>query len=348
MGNTKANTGVEWFDVSNYECLNELTVGEFCHELYTRIFILRIIDDPQNEIMAHYASWIPVLNGDVVLDYAFAPAPTTTIKLTDDDCLCQASEKTELGVVPLTKQHFDGISEYINKAQFKLNLPVVENVKSIYDNICEQCQHKLKISAKADSRKSKHQAISMGIFCEPCATNLVKKHKAIIKPIEQITTCSCEKSKASFVDFNYYFNKKGNVLRVDLESFTNEELLQHFSFQIEKMRDHFNVPEPTANKHRKLIKDALKYKLIPVFDLLIQDKQPLIFNGITGLSGCELTHEKLSQLVFNEDDAGRDRDWVRKELKEYRKRMLAPFAIEQVLADIKSKPSILKMKVCDL
>ena len=344
MPKKKRAEDITWFNISNYEVLADLTVGEFCRELSNRVFLWDTQKKGNDKnLLVFFTPWLQVLDGKIELGYGL-PSAIDTLGLTDPDNLFISAEKLNLGVKLVTQKLLDGIHEYSHKSQFLFSFP---DINKVNEELCFECSCLLMSISRTHSDGMFD--INPNHFCTPCINNMALnqlKYNLILK--DHDTCLSSSESESTFIDLNYYLNRKGNLLTIDLETYSDEELIKQLRSELPKFRALLKIPEPTikyqkktTNNHlQQMIKNAFTYQLIPVLDLKLFQFLPSFHSPNTTIENKTVFHEQILDLVFK-DDENRDKDWMRKTLiKKYMNPLLDPDVIKNILTYVKVTPSL--------
>ena len=339
MPKKKRAEDITWFNISNYKVLADLTVGEFCRELSNRIFLWDTQEKGnEKDLLVFFIPWLAVLNGEIELDYRI-PCGIDTLGLTDPDNLFFSAEKSNLGVKLVTQKLLDGIHEYSHKPQYLISITDINKIKNV---LCENCSHNLMEKSKGHIEDIIH--LNAAIFCFPCLEKIITEHQ--IEMHGYSTNVISSTSVNKFIDLNHYLNKKGNLLSIDLETYSDEELVNQLRSELPKFRALLNTPEPTikyqkktTNNHlRQMIKSSFTYQVIPVLDLKLLQFLPEIYSSNITTQNKTVTHEQILNLVFK-DDEKRDRDWMKKTLqKMYIDPLLEKGVINKILTYVQKDP----------
>ena len=222
MDKRKRASDIKWFDISNYEPLEDLTVGEFCREIHNRITIWNSREQPI-ESLPYFGAWLPVLKGKVILSYS-VPCSIDTLQSNEKDCLCKSEDILGLGITPVNQRLLNGIYEYSHKPQYLLS---IDNPEHFRTSLCVKCDATFRLKYKNHNENGFE--INLAVFCDSCIKNIAMRFPKQISPLNINSPCCNTDDKtfpSNFIDLNHYLNRKGNLLRIDLETFTDDELIE--------------------------------------------------------------------------------------------------------------------------
>jgi len=351
---------LDWFDISQYEKFNELTIRELFNELTFRVRLYNnIYSDDEYEGFYPTDEWLsiltkkPIVTNQLSLDTINNYIPSSKL-----DCSCGSPNS---GVKLASPADISLQEHYLQTQHYILNLSTPEKMNIwadiIHSNSCDYCFHK--VSNIFRDQEEHPKPASFTNFCTQCQEGIIPQELhdelLIAVPKERIQR-NCDICNYEHVNTSFDQDLDFNLLAIDFKNKTNEELIDAFNFQINKFRTKLNIPEPQIdNKSRpkvanKYFKDIINNKVIPFLDLMLWELWCAGFSESRRhlLSVVELplkTNQYLQGNVLldslfppsNQTDyEAKDTDWISKHKRSIQKVYLNPNILDNNQAFLRS------------
>lgn len=260
---------LDWFKLKNYDCLLDLTLQQLLDQLLFRIqFYSTIEEDPEDtfHIFPNTDEWQGIISGKPIVRV------TSKSELKKDNCKCL----TELpGISALTDcelRHYATVTEltdeepeYIVKASSVFG-------KGFTENLCDECFQLFADEVESEFYQENDSYINFKSLCQ-CCQSYVEQHQlkqAYHLPSMPNKCKTCNPYTAVFHGSDV--TRDDLLLRLNLEDYTDTELISMFSDVLKESRKVFNIKEPSrvnSGKAELYFKNIIRQKIIPYLDIRI-------------------------------------------------------------------------------
>lgn len=354
-----------WFELENYDGLLELTLQQLLEQLLFRInFYLTIEEDKEDSfyIFPNTEEWQSILSGTPIVKI------TLTSEVKKDHCQC-LTEFPGISALSNTEvQHYASVVEgseeeppYIVKAACALD-------DEFATSLCVECLTLFGEEVNSDSFDENESYIAFNELCKGCQVYVDKYNnkQPYHLPYMPKKCNTCNPYTAVFHGSDV--TCEDLLLKLNLEAFTNIELMSQFSDLLRESRATLKISEPNrinAGKAELYFKNIIRQKIIPYLDIRIwtiykhvKENDPLreIYQDDLYAPECfQFEHsvsiiKKLSFTVFKRilfnDEESKDEYYVRQQLhKEYFIEYLSYKNINIAQLYLRNNPSFREQKV---
>jgi len=254
-----------WFSLKNYEVFHSLTIEQILLELEFRVmfFIDYTSDDEEsNEGWLHTKASLleQVMKGTIL-----------------------SADLSELAFPTVTENAAIRDKNDPEPVEYRINgIPVISN------------QHSLKPYHEELSGEESITPFSMGDLASYYRFYLRHKHIVHGSRVSEINDGRIFSCVSAVEDGSSEFEDEV-VIKVNLASYTDDELLAEFKELLKEWRFELDIDEPQASKTRvgiSTIKKIITYKVFPFLDLMLWET----------INGRKISHDLASRVLFPDDE----------------------------------------------
>jgi hypothetical protein len=324
---------LDWFKLENYDGLLELTLQQLLEQLLFRInFYLTIEEDEEDSfyIFPNTEEWQSILSGKPIVKIAL------TSEVKEDNCQCLTQFPGISALTNTELQHYASVTAcseeeppYIVKAACALD-------DEFATNLCIECLTLFDEEVNSDFFDENESYITFNELCKGCQFYVDRyNHKQPYHlPFMPKKCNTCNPYTVVFHDSDVTCDDL--LLKLNLEAFTDIELMSQFSDLLKESRAILKISEPeriNIGKAELYFKNIIRQKIVPYLDIRIwtiykyvKENDPLremYEDGLYAPECFQFEHsisiiKKLPFIVFKtilfNDEEGKGEYYVRQQL----------------------------------
>lgn len=322
-----------WFELENYDGLLELTLQQLLEQLLFRVkFYLTIEEDEEDSfyIFPNTKEWQSILSGKPIVKIV----QTSEVNKSDCQCLTDFPGVSALSNTEL--QHYASVVEGSEEEPLHIVKAACALDDKFATSLCIECLTLFGEEVNSDFFDENESYIAFSELCKCCQNHVEKyNHKLPYHLPFMPNKCnSCNPYTAIF--YGSDITTDDLLLKLNLEAFTDIELMSQFSDLLKESRATLKVSEPkrvNAGKAELYFKNIIRQKIIPYLDIRIwtiykyvKENDPLrkMYEDSLSTPECfqfehsiniikKLPFTVFKKVLFNEEE-GKDEYFVRQQL----------------------------------